>query len=40
MSNFNEELFLKSDLLAEKIQVLIDMPLLNDSARIITSDVA
>lgn len=40
MPNFNEELFRKSDLLAEKIQVLIDFPLLNDSARIITADVA
>ncbi|HEX7763604.1 MAG TPA: hypothetical protein VF433_08330 [Cellvibrio sp.] len=40
MPNFDSEIFQRSDLLAEKIQVLIDMPLLNESARIITSDVA
>jgi len=40
MPNFNSDIFRQSDLLAEKLQVLIDMPLLNESARIITSDVA
>lgn len=40
MPNFDSEIFRQSDLLAEKIQILIDMPLLNESARIITSDVA
>lgn len=40
MPNFDSEIFRQSDLLAEKIQLLIDMPLLNESARIITSDVA
>lgn len=39
MPNFDSEIFRQSDLLAEKIQLLIDMPLLNESARIITSDV-
>jgi hypothetical protein len=38
--NFDLDFFRKSDSLAEKLQMLIDMPLLNDSARIITSDVA
>lgn len=40
MPNFDSEIFRQSDLLAEKIQELIDLPLLNKSARIITSDVA
>ena len=40
MPNFDSEIFRQSDLLAEKLQVLIDMPLLNESARIVTSDVA
>ena len=40
MPNFDLDVFRKSDSLAEKLQVLIDIPLLNDSARIITSDVA
>lgn len=40
MPNFDSEIFRQSDLLAEKLQVLVDMPLLNGSARIITSDVA
>lgn len=40
MPNFDSEIFRQSDLLAEKLQVLIDIPLLNESARIVTSDVA
>lgn len=40
MANFDSEIFRQSDLLAEKLQVLVDMPLLNESTRIITSDVA
>ncbi len=40
MSNFNEDIFRKSDLLAEKLRKLIDIPLLNDSSRIRTGDVA
>lgn len=40
MPNFDSEIFRQSDLLAEKLQVLIDIPLHNESARIVTSDVA
>lgn len=40
MSIFNEEIFRKSDSLAERLQKLIDIPLLNDSSRIVTGDVA
>ncbi len=40
MPNCDNDIFRKSDLLAEKVQVLIDIPLLNDSTRIITADVA
>jgi hypothetical protein len=39
MSNFNEEIFRKSDLLAEELLKLIDIPLLNDSNKIKTADV-
>ena len=40
MPNFDQGIFQKSDLLAERLQELIDLPLLNDSARITTSDLA
>jgi len=40
MSNLNNEIFQKSDSLAKKMLALIDIPLLNGSGRIITSDVA
>lgn len=40
MSNFIEDIFRKSDFLAEKLQKLLDIPLLNESSRIKTGDVA
>ena len=40
MSILNRNIFQNSELLAEKVLTLIEIPLLDDSARIITGDVA